>query len=133
MKRILSLATAFALVALFSFVATDEANAQTTGGPFGKGQMHAYGPFDSDGDGIPNCNDPDFVKPMDGTGRQFGKLNGGSKFMNGKRGGYGPGDGTGNQGIGPRDGTGFGPGNGTGTGICDGTGPKGKLERRGRR
>jgi hypothetical protein len=132
MKRILSLATAFALVALFSFIATNEANAQTTGAPFGKGQFHSYGPFDSDGDGIPNCDDPDFVKPQDGTGRQFGKSNGGSKFMNGKRGGYGPGDGTGNNGIGPRDGSGYGPGNGTGTGVCDGTGPKGKIERRGR-
>jgi hypothetical protein len=129
MKRILSLATAFALVALFSFIATNEANAQTAGAPFGKGQFHAYGPFDDDGDGIPNCDDPDFFKPKDGTGRQFGKLNGGSKFMNGKRGGYG----TGNKGIGPRDGSGFGPGNGTGIGICDGTGPKGNVGRRGRR
>lgn len=133
MKRILSLAMAFALVALFGFAATDEANAQTTGTPLGKGQIHAYGPFDDDGDGIPNCNDPDFVKPQDGTGRQFGKSNGGSKFMSGKRGGYGPGDGTGNNGIGPRDGSGYGPGSGTGTGVCDGTGPKGKIERRGRR
>lgn len=77
--------------------------------------------FDSDGDGIPNGQDPDFVKPEDGTGR---------KMMNGKNtqtkfGGnkYGPGNGTGNNGVGPKDGTGYGSGNGTGT--CDGTGPKG--------
>jgi hypothetical protein len=85
--------------------------------------------LDSDGDGIPNCQDPDYVRPLDGSGQ---------KFMNGRmakfgRGGYGPGDGTGNKGIGPKDGTGYGPGTGTGTGICDGTGPKGKTFRAGRR
>jgi len=47
------------------------------------------------------------------------------------RGGYGPGDGTGNQGIGPRDGSGYGPGGGSGN--CDGTGPKGKRGRGPRR
>jgi hypothetical protein len=46
--------------------------------------------------------------------------------------GYGPGDGAGNQGSGPKDGTGFGPGKGTGSGECDGTGPKGSNNRRGR-
>jgi hypothetical protein len=49
------------------------------------------------------------------------------------RGGYGPGDGTGNQHVGPKDGTGYGPGAAGGTGICDGTGPKGKALRRGAR
>ncbi|MDZ7289692.1 MAG: hypothetical protein ONB44_10915 [candidate division KSB1 bacterium] len=133
MKRILSLATVFALVMLFGFLVNEPANAQTPGNANGKARMFSFGPFDDDGDGIPNCDDPDYVKPKDGTGRQFGKTNGGAKFGNGKRGGYGPGDGTGNQGIGPRDGSGYGPGNGTGTGVCDGTGPKGKVERRGRR
>ena len=78
-----------------------------------------YG-FDADGDGIPNGQDPDYVKPLDGSGQ---------KFMHGKTsknkfgmGGYGPGDGTGNSGLGPKDGTGYGPG----TGTCDGTGPKGR-------
>jgi len=79
--------------------------------------------FDSDGDGIPNGQDPDFVKPEDGTGRKMmnGKNNqnkfGGNKYV--------PGSGTGNNGVGPKDGTGYGSGNGTGTGTCDGTGPKG--------
>lgn len=79
--------------------------------------------IDSDGDGIPNGQDPDYVRPQDGTGQ---------KFMNGKNyqnkfGGnrFGPGDGTGNSGVGPKDGTGYGSGSGTGTGNCDGTGPKG--------
>jgi len=29
---------------------------------------------DADGDGIPNALDPDWVKPLDGTGNQFGKM-----------------------------------------------------------
>jgi hypothetical protein len=58
----------------------------------------------------------------------------GGKLGKGSKGGYGPGDGTGNMGIGPKDGTGFGPGSGSGTGICDDTGPKGKTgNRAGRR
>ena len=79
--------------------------------------------FDADGDGIPNGQDPDFVRPEDGSGRQM--KNGKStqtKFGGNK---YGPGNGTGNNGVGPQDGTGYGSGNGTGTGTCDGTGPKG--------
>jgi hypothetical protein len=48
---------------------------------------------------------------------------------NGKH--YGPGDGTGNLGDGPRDGSGFGKKAGlrSATGTCDGTGPKGKANR----
>ncbi len=66
---------------------------------------------------------------------QAGKL--GGRGMRARRGGYGPGDGTGNQHIGPKDGTGYGPGakagTGAGTGICDGTGPKGRAMGRGPR
>ena len=86
----------------------------------GSGNGHM---FDDDGDGIPNGQDDDYVKPQDGSGK---------KAMNGKayqnkvdKGGYGPGDGTGNSGVGPRDGTGFG----AKSGVCDGTGPKGKRNR----
>jgi hypothetical protein len=90
---------------------------------------------DTDGDGIPNGLDPDYVKPEDGTGSQFkwahayGEL---FKRMFGQdvskvasadgNGHWGPGDGTGDC-IG--DGTGggaFGPGTGTGNGNGDGTG-----------
>ena len=84
--------------------------------------------LDADGDGVPNCLDADYVRPMDGSGNQMGKGKAG-KFG---KGGYGPGNGTGNQGIGPKDGTGFGAANGTGTGVCDGTGPKGSSLRGGR-
>jgi len=46
---------------------------------------------------------------------------------------YGPGEGTGNQGDGPRDGSGFGRKAGihNGTGTCDGTGPHGAMRRAG--
>ena len=82
---------------------------------------------DSDGDGIPNGQDSDFVRPNDGTGRQ---MKYGSNNSSGKGGHkWGPNDGTGNSGIGPKDGTGYG--SGSGTGNCDGTGPKG--ERKGRK
>ncbi len=87
--------------------------------------------IDSDGDGIPNCIDPDVVRQQNRNGSQYSfwyRYNYKQGFKHGY--GYGPGDGTGNSGVGPRDGTGFGPGQGTGT--CDGTGPKGK-QRGGRR
>ena len=32
-----------------------------------------YGPNDTDGDGIPNCDDPDYIPPQNGTGYQFGR------------------------------------------------------------
>lgn len=88
---------------------------------------------DADGDGIPNGLDPDYVRPLDGTGQRFGAsgdcellsaqadgfqhkyMN---KFLNmwqrmfgqtsASQSGYGPGDGTGNGGVGPQDGTGYG-------------------------
>jgi hypothetical protein len=65
--------------------------------------------IDSDGDGIPNGQDPDYVKPNDGTGQmnQYGKGKGENK--------------KGNM-WGPNDGTGYGPGGKSGN--CDGTGPK---------
>jgi hypothetical protein len=46
---------------------------------------------------------------------------------------FGPGDGTGNMGDGPKDGTGYGRKSGlrTGTGTCDGTGPHGTVRRTG--
>lgn len=57
---------------------------------------------DSNGDGIPNCQDPTYKRPMDGTGRKNGM-------------GMGRGYGMGLK------------GGGQGTGICDGTGPKGRA------
>ncbi len=135
MKAVAKISMIFGLVLFVSlFITSSDTSAQQfKGKKAGVGFVDLNGDGindnakDADGDGIPNCLDPDFVRPMDGSG---------NKFMNGKngkfgRGGYGPGDGTGNQGIGPKDGTGYGAGNGGG--ICDGTGPKGKMNRGGRR
>ena len=122
MKQILSFSVAIAALAVLTILNNSTALAQTGSNQLGKGAMQQWGPFDDDGDGIPNGLDPDYVKPNDGTGHQFGKLNGRAKWMYGKGFGYGPGMGLGNQGIGPRNGSGYGPG----TGTCDGTGPKGK-------
>jgi len=72
---------------------------------------------DADGDGI-----------CDNLGAKLRQGKGRMNAMHGKR--HGPGDGTGNQGIRPMDGTGFGPGSGQGTGVCDGTGPKGRGGRK---
>lgn len=88
---------------------------------------------DADGDGIPNGLDPDYVRPLDGTGERFGTVGTcdalsapaaamQNKFMNKflnmwqrmfgetvmNQSGYGPADGTGNDGTGPKDGTGYG-------------------------
>jgi hypothetical protein len=49
--------------------------------------------------------------------------------------GHGPGDGAGNNGDGPKDGTGFGAVKGSGQSNnpnCDGDGPKGSTKRKGR-
>lgn len=115
---------------------------------------------DADGDGIPNGQDPDWVRPEDGTGRQLQHRRGqfgtvgefAQGFANayafalafayagegpgqgaGQAHAYGPGDGTGNMGEGPADGTGFGPGNGDGDGTCDGDGDGLQNRRAGRR
>jgi type II secretory pathway pseudopilin PulG len=74
---------------------------------------------DDDGDGVPNGQDPDWVKPQDGTGykgqNQNGRITksgfGKNSFRNGLQ----------------------GAGRTTGTGVCDGTGPKGAAKRKGGR
>lgn len=103
---------------------------------------------DADGDGIPNGQDPDYVKPEDGTGgqfkhqygklvdaeqaAQFGAMIGaarGALLMNAYKHAYkGEGAGNGESGSafawGPGDGSGLGtgPADGTGFGPGDGTG-----------
>lgn len=80
---------------------------------------------DLDGDGVPNCQDPDYVPPKDGTGYRSG--NGG----NGPRGSFGNRAGVSGGGRGLDRGAFRGTRQGLGGGVCDGTGPKG-LSRRGR-
>jgi hypothetical protein len=99
---------------------------------------------DADNDGIPNGQDPDYDRPLDGNGNQFGNggnHDGDNMFQNwyrymhrwfmgdpdmdrgeGPGHGYGPGEGDGYDGNGPHDGSGYGPG---GDGDCDGDGPHG--------
>jgi hypothetical protein len=66
---------------------------------------------DDDGDGIPNGQDPDWVKPQDGTGYKGQHKIGKGSFRTGTT----------------------AAGRTTGTGVCDGTGPKGTAKRKGRR
>jgi hypothetical protein len=80
------------------------AAAQTTppaGPPSGQGVGPNF--VDANGDGI--C---DLYQARQASGQTAGR-------------GYGPGNGTGNRGAGPRDGTGYGAGRGT----CNGTGRRG--------
>ncbi len=73
---------------------------------------------DDDGDGIPNGQDPDYQRPMDGTGykHMYGKNrnNRGMRFSS----------------FSDQSFNNWGGGNGTG--VCDGSGPKGKAHRKGR-
>jgi hypothetical protein len=147
MKALTSIISVLALVMAFTLFVSDDAAAQNRGNGYNvRGFVDNDGDGfndlapDADGDGIPNGQDPDYVRPQDGTGNQFGgrgnAINNGNSVRNwygqmhkwfyggsdeGRGNGNGPGDGTGNGGVGPGDGTGNGPG----TGDCDGTGPHG--------
>ena len=108
---------AFLFAVIFSiFLLSSISHAQSTSGtqPTGKGINWV----DANGDGI--CDN-------------FGTANQVS-LRAGK--GYGKKDGTGNP-VRPQDGTGFGQKGGkstvSGTGVCDGTGPKGSVNRGGRK
>ena len=115
MNKNLSLTLSLALAVTLIALGADQGQAQTAGKQLGKGAMYHYGPFDNDGDGIPNGQDPDYVRPQDGTGHKFGKMDGAGK-MNGMGKMYGKSNG---QGLGQRNRS------GSGAGVCDGTGPKG--------
>jgi len=113
MKRFISLALTMGLTAFIFSITTDIAFAQSAGlkkGNTGTTAGQKWGSFDDDGDGILNCQDPDYVRPQDGSGKQLGK----SAVKGGKFGKGGTGLGN------------CGALNGSGTGVCDGTGPKGK-------
>ena len=84
--------------------------------------------IDSDSDGIINCLDPDFVRPMDGSGR---------KLMNGNTNKSALGKNISASRKNNQNTLSSSAGNrsflGTNAGICDGTGPKGKIQRGGRK
>jgi hypothetical protein len=117
---------------------------------------------DADGDGIPNGQDPDWTRPLDGSGAkaQYKKGAAAATPAGDAKGGYAyqlarddDGDGVPNgqdpDWVRPEDGTGFkaqhkigkgsfrtgmqGAARTAGTGVCDGTGPKGTAQRKGRR
>jgi hypothetical protein len=138
MKRSILALSTLTLLALIALVAAS--------GPVHAAELQTHASYkyltDSDGDGVPNCEDPDYVPPQDGTGFKYGKTRATSTSNTFARytwnwrimvvpglwlpslgvvsaSGYGPGDGTGNDGIGPADGTGYGPGP-HGTGDCEG-------------
>ncbi len=126
----LAILLGFFLTSNISFAQQKQVNKAVKGNINLNGTGGYYYQFDSDNDGIPNCLDSDYVRPMDGSGRKFMR---GSSSLRGGRGGYGPGNGTGNAGVRPQNGTGYGAGTGIRTGVCDGTGPKGNARRSGRR
>lgn len=110
MKRLALLTSVLFLVFFFA----SNSYAQTT--PSGNGKGAKVNWVDADGDGI--CDNV-------GTSQQ-------GVNRSGK--GYGKKDGSGNP-VKPQDGTGFGKkgGNATGSGVHDGTGPKGNMNRGGRK
>ena len=103
---------ALAAIAIVLFATVSMTNAQGKG-MGNKGVNHGVNFVDANGDGIcDNRDNPNVIRPKDGTGKKYGAGNG-----------FGMKNGKGN-GTGICNGTGQGSGNGTG--ICDGTGPKGK-------
>jgi hypothetical protein len=76
-------------------------------------QQSQHVTHDANGDGI--C---DICTQPVGSGQANAQ---GQQSKNGKH--WGPGDGTGNQGSGPQDGSGYGSQSGNGIGLRDGTGP----------
>ena len=88
---------------------------------------------DADGDGIPNGQDSDWTRPLDGTGykgqNRVGRPDG-TEMTQGQKAGKVTksnfGKGSFRTGM-------TAAGRTTGTGVCDGTGPKGSAQRKGRR
>ncbi|KUO59954.1 MAG: hypothetical protein RBS48_07355 [Ignavibacteriaceae bacterium] len=148
MKKLLSIAAVFALVFAYTNISAQEkpADKPNVDPPKEHGThfVDANGDGfndnapDHDGDGIPNGVDPDYTGSKFQKGkRAFIDLNGdgindnaGQGRQNkgkGMKGKYGPGNGTGNQGVGPQDGTtGNGAGNSAGTQDGTGTQKRGK-------
>jgi hypothetical protein len=140
MKNVVKILMTSGIVLILGlYLNSSELNAQNKVNKTGKGYVDLNNDgindnaIDSDGDGVPNCVDPDFVRAQKRSSNHYSfwyRYNYKYNNAHGNGNGFGPGDGIGHSGIGPRDGTGYGPG--AGTGVCDGTGPKGK-QRGGRR
>ncbi|MBA4406906.1 hypothetical protein C0389_06495 [bacterium] len=130
MKKLVTLIAFFAILIAYSNISaqTKDPNPPTQ---HGKGFVDKNGDGyndnapDHDGDGIPNGIDPDYTGAKlqrnkfvdlngDGINDNAGKGKRGGK---GSKGGFGPANGTGNKGVGPKNGSGNGPGDGTQTGT----------------
>jgi type II secretory pathway pseudopilin PulG len=87
---------------------------------------------DADGDGIPNGQDPDWTKPLDGSGykdqNRIGRPDD-TEMTRGQKTGKVT---TSNFGKGSFRAGMTAVGRTTGAGVCDGTGPKGTIKRKGR-
>lgn len=81
---------------------------------------------DFDNDGIPNCQDPDWNRPQDGTGNQFRRGNRGGADSFRQRNGFGGGNGMSNQAFRHQQGP-------MGNGVCSRTGSQGNGYRGGKR
>lgn len=145
MKRNLFPTFLVLVIGLLATAALAQDDGEDPGETEGPGQGHGVCQFidedgdgfndlapDADGDGIPNGLDPDFVKPEDGAGLQYGWGMGDEEFGHFGEGAgdgagdgemgmnhYGPGDGTGETGP-NEDHTGFGPGEAIGEGEGEG-------------
>ncbi len=139
MKKLVSIFVLFTIFAMYLNIAA-QSEQPTPPKEHGKNFVDKNGDGyndnapDHDGDGIPNGVDPDYTGPKYQKGK-FVDLNGDGINDNAVRGkgkhgnkatmkGFGPSNGTGNNGVGPKDGTGNGPGtcNPTGTGTQNGNG-----------
>ena len=95
-----------------------ERNGQGPGNMAGAKAGYAYQlTRDDDGDGIPNGQDPDWVKPADGSGYMGQHQNGQIAKSGFAKGSFR----TGLQGA----------ARATGAGVCDRTGPKGNAKKKG--
>jgi hypothetical protein len=159
MKKLMALAVGFLLVGLAFAVAQEKTQEQAQAKAQVKAQLKAQNKVqtkaafryrnetrfvdengdgindlarDADGDGIPNGQDPDWTKPLDGSGYKDQNRIGhpdGTEMTQGQKAGKVTksnfGKGSFRTGM-------TAAGRTTGTGVCDGTGPKGAIKRKGR-
>jgi len=159
MKKLMALAVGFLLIGLAFAVAQEKTQEQAQAKAQVKAQLKAQNKVqtkaafryrnetrfvdengdgindlarDADGDGIPNGQDPDWTKPLDGSGykdqNRIGRpddteMTQGQKTGKVTKSNFGKGSFRAGMTAAGRT---------TGAGVCDGTGPKGTIKRKGR-